>query len=124
MAKKSNWTISIYKGQVEFGYCGYNKIEELGGYSGYKKVNESLWEEKPSDYTFEASMRFVKINASSASGRQFIFTDDDGFEYQMLPNSFIEAMQEAVKGVVTGVFGFEKIGSTIGVKLLMNKEKL
>lgn len=121
MAKKSNWTISIYKGQVAFGYCGYKKIKELGGYDS---ANDSLWEEKPSDYTFEASMRFVRINASSASGRQFIFTDDEGFEYQMLPNSFIEAMQEAVKGVVTGVFGFEKVGSSIGVRLLMNKEKI
>jgi hypothetical protein len=116
MTKK--WTIPFFKGQVAFGYCGNSKLEELGGYD---KANDSLWEEKPSDYTFEASMRFVGINASSASGRQFIFRDDGGFEYQMLPGSFIKAMQEAVKGVVTGVFGFEKIGSTIGVKLLMNK---
>lgn len=129
MAKRKNWKIYMYKGQVDFGmWHSWNKLQELGekqhswNYMDDTKKQELFkkgWVEKDSDYTFYGNLRFEYMNASSASGRQFVFTDiDTDLSYQMLPDSFTSAIKQAVKGVVTGQFGFEKVGSSMGVYLI------
>lgn len=129
MAKRKNWKIYMYKGQVDFGMWHSNrKLEELGGGHHWwenlddakkQKLFNEGWVEKDPDYAFYGNLRFEYMNASSASGRQFVFTDiDTGLSYQMLPDSFTRAIKQAVKGVVTGQFGFEKVGSSIGIYLI------
>lgn len=129
MAKRKNWKIYMYKGQVDFGMWHSNeKLRELGERHHWwenldaaekQKLFNEGWEEKDTDYAFYGNLRFEYMNASSASGRQFVFTDvDTGLSYQMLPDSFTWAIKQAVKGVVAGQFGFEKVGSSIGVYLI------
>ena len=129
--KKSKWKIHMFQDQVNFdSWDSINKIHKMGEEKTYydwegldenkkKELFDKGWKEVDSDYIFHGQLRFEYMNASSASGRQFIFTDvETGLIYQMLPGAFTEAIKEAVKGVVSGDFGFEKIGSSLGVKLL------
>lgn len=129
--KKSKWKIHMFQGQVHFdSWDSTNKIHQMGEKKTYydwegmdenkkKELFDKGWKEVDSDYIFHGQLKFEYMNSSSASGRQFIFTDvETGLIYQMLPGAFTVAIKEAVKGVVTGDFGFEKIGSSLGVKLL------
>lgn len=122
MAKKK-WTVDIYKGQINFCYYRSSiKIEDLcGNNSQWPEPTDPNWETHDSDWTFRGALKFYSINRSSASGLQFIFTDlNEEFWYVMLPSSFQCAIKQATMGVLTGEFGFEKIGSSMGVVWLNN----
>lgn len=72
-------------------------------------------EERPADTEFEATLKFKNIKHYSTSGIQFIFTDSDGSEYEMLKSDFEDAVPYMINGILKGRFGFAKKGYAIGI---------
>jgi len=119
MAKKKDWTLPFFRGQYMDECIGVivDKLRSMGYYDNYAE-NKKEVVEKPSDYTFEACLRFKEISKTSASGLQFIFEDVDSCNvYPMLAGEFSNNVKNMKDGCLKGVFGFEKKGSRKGIVL-------
>ena len=121
MAKKKNWTINFFKGQmIDDGIWSMKERvhKDLG--LPYREDEIEAYpikiETKDSDYTFEGCLMFKCISTTSASGLQFLFEDVDfGDIYPMLSGEFCSNVKKLQDGCLKGTFGFEKIGSRISI---------
>jgi len=123
MKKKKTWTIPFFKGQmVDDGIWRMN--ERVHKHLGLPYRDDEIEaypikiENKDADYTFDGTLSFMNMSSTSASGMQFLFEDVDfGNIYPMLAGEFCTNVKKLKDGCLKGTFGFEKIGSRIGIVL-------
>lgn len=123
MEKKRKWTVLEYKGQIDFhNNSSQSRIFDLRGERKWPPQDDPDWITHDSNWTFKADIKFVGISRPSASGLQFIFADLEGkYRYTMLPESFVSAIKHATMGIISGTFGVEKRGTSIGITYISNK---